>query len=683
MHHIKYRQRGIRLQAEWEEAAKHLMSEGRFFAAFEEATEGLQHYPASRVLQQIKARALLRTGGLEEAKLILEGLLPPLLAGQDFLSAWAQSFQEKIVSQEIMPEASPQILTALRKLLQEVQCRWLQTSGRDEETIGLLARIDKDLWRRSGDLDQARKSQQLYELGYCTTGGYWTGINAATMSFICGETDRARELASQVIAQCQQQLPGPSQEEAYWLQATIGEGHLLLGQMDEAAVAYTAAAALVDGHYDRIVSSRQQLRLLRQHGVAVPEAIFAALQPPTVVVCTGHMLDQPDRFTPRFPAPLVPAVREALDRELAALNARIGFSGAACGADLLFLEALHRREARTTVVLPFAVEDYRRASVAFAGPEWLGRFRTALRMADSVRFVTTEKYLGDDELFRFANQITVGLAYLSAQRLDTQPYLLAVWDGVPSDLPGGTADLVSRWPEPDRLRLINLAALQDRAGGSVGPGSPAPPPPTPPPPPPDRRHRRVIKTLLFADIHQFSKIAEEHLPFYVYEFLEHLARQAPPPEGFVNTWGDAIFVALNAALPLLDYAFALRDAVVGTDWRQVGLPADLTVRIALHAGPVFQAKDAITGRDNLYGTHVNRAARLEPTTPPGKIYASEQFAALLLTEQQAAGTRRGPAGQPLPQYICDYAGILSLPKEFGRQPVFHVRRLSEHEAGCV
>lgn len=274
--------------------------------------------------------------------------------------------------------------------------------------------------------------------------------------------------------------------------------------------------------------------------MAVPSAIFAALAPPTVVVCSGHMLDHLDRPTPRFPAHLVPAVRRALERELTALNASIGFSGAACGTDLLFLEAMHRRETHTTVVLPLAPEDYRRTSVAFAGPEWLERFRTALKLADSLRFVTSEKYQGDDLLFRLANQVTVGLAYLSAQRLDTSPYLLAVWDGVPMDLPGGTADLVAHWPDASKCRVINLADLLANAGGSLSATAPAFSPSPPPPPSPGQR--RVVKTLLFADIHQFSKIADEQLPLYIYDFMDILAPKAPPPRassisgGMPSSW---------------------------------------------------------------------------------------------------------------------------------------------------
>ncbi len=675
MHHLKHRPRSSFLQSDWEALASKLMSEGRFFAAFDEASFGLQVFPDSRVLKQLKARALMRTGGLEEAKEILEGLLPQLSHKQS-LSGWLQTIPSRLNSQTPPSQASQQLLTVLQELLHEVQCRWLHLQAPDEESIGLLARIYKDLWRRQGDLHLARHSRDLYNLGYCHTGGYWTGINAATMSLVIGEADLARETAARVIAQCRLMLPAACGTEAYWLHATLGEALLLSGQTQAAIAAYETAADLVEGNFDLIVSSRQQLRLLQQHGVAVPEEIWQALQPPTVVVFTGHMLDQPGRNPPRFPESLAEAVGQAIEQELRALNARIGFSGAACGADLLFLEAMQEQQARTEIVLPFSQAEYEEISVGFAGRAWRRRFHRALAAADSLRLVTTETYLGDDVLFRFANQITVGLAYLSAHCLDTRPHLLAVWDGIPVDLPGGTADLISRWPDPQRCAVIRLDHLRDRFTVSLTSETR-----TPPDPPqtagvaaPGGNRQRLIKTLLFADLHQFAALAEEQLPFYIYEFLAGLAEKAPPPPGFINTWGDAIFLALDEALPLVDYAFALREAVMETDWSMAGLPRQLSIRIALHAGPVFQAPDALTGRDTLYGSHVNRAARMEPTTPPGKIYASEQFAALLLSEQEAAGK---PEAQ---RYICDYAGIISLAKDFGRQPVFHLRRRTTHEA---
>jgi class 3 adenylate cyclase len=94
------------------------------------------------------------------------------------------------------------------------------------------------------------------------------------------------------------------------------------------------------------------------------------------------------------------------------------------------------------------------------------------------------------------------------------------------------------------------------------------------------------------------------------------------------------------------------------------VPAHVDLRTGLHAGPVFEVIDPLTGRPNLYGAHVNRAARIEPITVPGEIYASEQFVALLLSETAA---RRG--AEP---WEIEYVGTLSLAKAYGAQKLYHL-----------
>jgi hypothetical protein len=48
------------------------------------------------------------------------------------------------------------------------------------------------------------------------------------------------------------------------------------------------------------------------------------------------------------------------------------------------------------------------------------------------------------------------------------------------------------------------------------------------------------------------------------------------------------------------------------------MPADLNLWIALHAGPVYEFNDPVTGSRSYGGTHVSRAARIEPIIPPAK-----------------------------------------------------------------
>jgi len=85
------------------------------------------------------------------------------------------------------------------------------------------------------------------------------------------------------------------------------------------------------------------------------------------------------------------------------------------------------------------------------------------------------------------------------------------------------------------------------------------------------------------------------------------------------------------------------------------------VRIALHAGPVFRAHDPVMHADGHFGTAVVPAARIEPVTPPGMVYANEAFAATLA----AAGSH---------DYLLDYIGTLPLAKAYGESRIYRLDR---------
>ena len=91
--------------------------------------------------------------------------------------------------------------------------------------------------------------------------------------------------------------------------------------------------------------------------------------------------------------------------------------------------------------------------------------------------------------------------------------------------------------------------------------------------------------------------------------------------------------------------------------------------LALHAGPVYEMTDPITGATNYFGAHVSRAARIEPITPPGHIYASQAFAALATAQAAMPDTASGP-----PPFTCVYVGQVPLAKRYGTFAMYHVRR---------
>jgi adenylate cyclase len=78
------------------------------------------------------------------------------------------------------------------------------------------------------------------------------------------------------------------------------------------------------------------------------------------------------------------------------------------------------------------------------------------------------------------------------------------------------------------------------------------------------------------------------------------------------------------------------------------------------SGPAYEFDDPITSHRSFSGTHVSRAARIEPITPRGQVYASEAFAALAA----AHGTK---------DFVCDYVGQNTMAKSYGMLPTYHVR----------
>jgi class 3 adenylate cyclase len=170
--------------------------------------------------------------------------------------------------------------------------------------------------------------------------------------------------------------------------------------------------------------------------------------------------------------------------------------------------------------------------------------------------------------------------------------------------------------------------------------------------------------LLFADVVHYSHLTEDQISPFVQHFLGGVANLVAS-SSYVpvvrNTWGDAVYFVFKSVQDAGLFALDLADLVHNADWSAKGLPKNLNLRIALHAGPVYRHLDPITGQISYIGTHVSHTARIEPITPPGKVYASQAFAALA-------------AAEAIADFTCDYVGQTPLAKGYGTFPTYHVCR---------
>jgi class 3 adenylate cyclase len=150
---------------------------------------------------------------------------------------------------------------------------------------------------------------------------------------------------------------------------------------------------------------------------------------------------------------------------------------------------------------------------------------------------------------------------------------------------------------------------------------------------------------------------------FYYEFLGGVARLlalTKYPPLVRNTWGDGLYLIFPRVRDAGLFALELCTMTSETDWAGVDLPADLKVRVGLHAGPLFDFSDRVTGQLTLGGKHVMRAARIEPVTPPGMVYATQEFAALA-------------AAYGVTEFACEPVGRVRLAKKAGVMPLFAVR----------
>jgi class 3 adenylate cyclase len=398
----------------------------------------------------------------------------------------------------------------------------------------------------------------------------------------------------------------------------------------------------------------------------------AILTVPPVLLYSGHMVDKPGRARPRFPPGMEAEVAARIQAAITALGPAAAYGSAACGADILCLEAVAAAGGELHIVLPFPEEDFRRVCVEFPGTgNWGERFDRLLASAVSVHVISDHFATGSDSTFEYANLVLTGLGKLRARMLETSAVGLAVWDGHPGDGPVGTASMIQVWgrqhvetrivqmPEPPTVpgpehadSLPPAAALDDSPRLPRRPSSA---------PRPGFSHE--MKAMLFADAVGYSKLTEDQIPVFIEQFLGEIGRlrlnSANAPI-HVETAGDGLYMVFEQVGAAGRFALEFNAAIGGRDWREAGLPASMGVRIALHCGPVFCTRDPITGNPMYTGPHTSRTARIEPITPVGQVYASGAFAAVA-TAMDVKDLR------------FSYIGRAQLAKKHGSLALYHVR----------
>lgn len=239
---------------------------------------------------------------------------------------------------------------------------------------------------------------------------------------------------------------------------------LLVEPLETVCRAYGATAAAANGDWFALAFSRQTLCLLRDLEFRPRETAAALgiidreiarstppLQPRRVFLFSGHMIDAPDRASPRFPPDKEGIAARRIAAALDALGAGPGdlaLAQGASGGDLLFLEACKVRGVRLQLMLPFAEPAFIERSVrpATDGARWCARYR-ALRagLPDAPRTMPAElgplPWISPTAWMDPYERCNRWLLYTALALGIDRVHFLCLWSGDGGDGSGGTAHM--------------------------------------------------------------------------------------------------------------------------------------------------------------------------------------------------------------------------------------------------
>jgi class 3 adenylate cyclase len=511
---------------------------------------------------------------------------------------------------------------------------WGLDRSTDGHVLALEARIAKDRAlkltgpaRRDALLAAAAIYRRLYE----RKPDYYPAINWASLAFLAGDREEGARVAEIVLAD-----PEVRAAANYWALATRAEANLVLGHRDAAADDLETAARQAEAEPGAMSSTRRQLKLiLAAEGADTNSAaeLLAPLAPPV----TLHYLD-PRAAREGWHEPskdFLRQVRRLVEEWLSELKPGALFGSLGSPAEVLLGEAALAKGVELNVVLPVALPLFQELFLAEADERWRRRVRACCRKAHRTVIALDDALSDDPNLADYASRVAMGLALLRAQHLDGEAAQLVL-----ASSPHGQSSACERmWSTSGARRQIRIALPEMPGPHAVGP----------------RQDPRPNCAVIFGDLPGFSRLPERVLPAFwdtVMRVIGEVVEENGDAVAARNTWGDAVHLVVPDVRRAAEICLAVQRALYAIDGRVLGRDEPPTMRIGAHYGPVFRGWDPIRDRDTFYGRALSQAARIEPITPPGTVYVTEAFAAILLLESRG-------------EFTCTYVGQVPLAKSFG------------------
>lgn len=158
-----------------------------------------------------------------------------------------------------------------------------------------------------------------------------------------------------------------------------------------------------------------------------------------IVALAGRRIDAPDSETKRFPLENVELVRERIEALFQKNDVKLLVSSAACGADLLALEAAGQSGIERHIILPFERARFRETSVTDRPGDWGKLFDEICGEVEKERKLTVLE--GFEEETEAYSAVTSEILNRVEYDLKVREEVLAVvvWEGKAKDEKDETA----------------------------------------------------------------------------------------------------------------------------------------------------------------------------------------------------------------------------------------------------
>jgi hypothetical protein len=177
-----------------------------------------------------------------------------------------------------------------------------------------------------------------------------------------------------------------------------------------------------------------------------------------IIALAGRRIDAPERTQPVFPEANIDAVRGKLLSLFREQHVSHLISSAACGADLLALDAAGSMGICRRIILPFAPTLFRETSVIDRPGDWGALFDRIISEVEAENNVIDLQLELDSATYVHTSYVILSEAASLAETMHLQSAALLVWDGISR----GEDDMTSILGEAARvsgLQVLQISTL--------------------------------------------------------------------------------------------------------------------------------------------------------------------------------------------------------------------------------